>query len=459
MKLWTYIKDEALKNPSQTIQEDNSEITFEETVIFAEQFAKKIRGEKCCAVLCVSETAAAIGILTCVAAGVTAIPLPYRYGEKYFNRIINAVNPTCMITDLTGKLDVIFLPDSGYVFPEEKPAFIMFSSGTTGKPKGIMLSEKNIISNIKGISLYFNIKNDDSILISRPLFHCAVMVGEFFISLVKGVKIHFYSDNFNPFTYAELIKEKNITIFCGTPTMMRAFSRLRKKTTSLPLKNIAISGEYMSDETATKLKKAFPYANIYYVYGLTEASPRVAYLPPENFGKSTLSVGRPLKSVKIKILKEDGSLAKTNETGVLWVKGGNVMLGYFNDKKKTEETIKDGWLKTGDVAYIDERGFLNIKGRSDDMIIRAGMNIYPQAIEEILKTDLKVKDVFVYGVPDKNEGMKIAMKISGNFADEKEVREMCLSRLPSFEVPTIIEIVDEINKTGFGKIIRGDKNV
>ena len=135
------------------------------------------------------------------------------------------------------------------------------------------------------------------------------------------------------------------------------------------------------------------------------------------------------------------------------------MLGYFNDKKKTEETIKDGWLKTGDVAYIDEQGFLNIKGRSDDMIIRAGMNIYPQEIEEILKTDLKVKDVFVYGVPDKNEGMKIAMKISGNFADEKEVREMCLSRLPSFEVPTIIEIVDEINKTGFGKIIRGDKNV
>ena len=152
--------------------------------------------------------------------------------------------------------------------------------------------------------LYFNIKNDDSILISRPLFHCAVMVGEFFISLVKGVKIHFYSDNFNPFTYAELIKEKNITIFCGTPTMMRAFSRLRKKTTSLPLKNIAISGEYMSDETATKLKKAFPYANIYYVYGLTEASPRVAYLPPENFGEGKLSVGRPLKSVKIKILKQ-----------------------------------------------------------------------------------------------------------------------------------------------------------
>ena len=135
------------------------------------------------------------------------------------------------------------------------------------------------------------------------------------------------------------------------------------------------------------------------------------------------------------------------------------MLGYFNDKKKTEETIKDGWLKTGDVAYIDERGFLIIKGRSDDMIIRAGMNIYPQEIEEILKTDLKVKDVFVYGIPDKNEGMKIAMKISGNFTDEKEVREMCLSRLPSFEVPTIIEIVDEINKTGFGKIIRGDKNV
>lgn len=174
--------------------------------------------------------------------------------------------------------------------------------------------------------------------------------------------------------------------------------------------------------------------------------------------KYPYSIGYPIKSVDIKIIKPDGSEAGCFEEGVLWVKGPNVMLGYYNDPDKTAQVIKDGWLCTGDIAVIDAYGLTIIRGRSDNLIIRAGINIYPQDVESTLKADKRVKEALVYRIDNPISGVALGLKISGDFDSTDDVRKMCLDRLPSFQMPSKIELVDELPKNGTGKIIRRVEN-
>ena len=162
----------------------------------------------------------------------------------------------------------------------------------------------------------------------------------------------------------------------------------------------------MSASLANRIAKTFAGTRIYHVYGLTEACPRVSYLPPELFEKHLGSVGVPLSSVSIKIVKVDGEGARVGEDGILWVKGENIMLGYYNAPDMTDKVLRDGWLCTGDVAYMNADGMLYIKGRSDNMIIRAGMNVYPAEIENALSEDRRVKEVMAYGKKCEDESEK-----------------------------------------------------
>ena len=454
MKLWGYLREAMLEHPTQKVCEEGAEISFEELVAFSEIFAKQLVGEKCCAIICGSEMANAMAILSCVAAGVTAVPISIRYGEAHCKAILHKIKPTAIITDLYGDLNVISFCDGNYITPKIHPAFIMCTSGTSGTPKGIMLSEENFITNIQDIDSYFKIDFTDSILISRPLYHCAVLTGEFFVSLIKGVKILFYSEKFNPKVLLDLIEQNEITVFCGTPTLLNMMAAFKRNRCIKSLKTICISGECLSKKTAEFISKAFSNAQFYHVYGLTEACPRVSYLPPLLFNDLAPSVGIPLKSVIVQIIAFDGTVASPGEEGILWVFGKNVMLGYYNEPEKTEKVMNDGWLCTGDIAFMDRDGFLHIKGRADDMIIRAGMNIYPQEIECSLKNDSRVRDVYVYKLDDLYTGSQIAMKISGDFKNEDEVRVLCNNILPFFQVPSKIELCDELPRNGSGKIIR-----
>ena len=134
------------------------------------------------------------------------------------------------------------------------------------------------------------------------------------------------------------------------------------------------------------------------------------------------------------------------------------MIGYYNDPEQTNKVKKNGWLSTGDIATINSEGFIKIKGRSDDLIIRAGMNIYPQEIESALKKDSRVKDVLVYSKYNPISGVQVAMKMSGDFSNVEEVRELCKESLPTFQIPSFIELLEELPKNGSGKIIRGGQN-
>lgn len=458
MMLWKYIKEVMLKNPNQTVCENRAKMSYEELIMFAEMFAKKLTQETCCAILCGSEMAATMALLSCFAAGVTAVPLSVRYGELHCNKILDMISPTAVITDMDGELQVIHMTKSNYKNPQEHPALIMCTSGTTGMPKGVMLSEQNILTNVKDICSYFAINQEDAILIARPLYHCAVLTGEFLTALIKGVRIHFYSEEFQPHKLLKLITENNITVFCGTPTLLRMLARFKRQDTECTLKTICISGECMSKETGMQISNSFSSADIYHVYGLTEACPRVSYLPPDLFKKHPDSVGVALNSVSLKIIKSDGCVADRGEEGVLWVKGGNVMLGYYENVTQTKKVLKDGWLCTGDIVVIDSNGLLRIKGRSDDLIIRAGMNIYPAEVEGTLKIDERVHEAFVYRVENAHMGVQIGLKISGAFLNTDEVKQLCLDTLPSFQIPSHIELVDELPKNGSGKIERGDRD-
>lgn len=453
MKLWRYIKEHMMQNPTQQICENQASLSFEETAIWAEEFSKKLIGIKCCAILCSNEMAAAMSLLACFAAEVTAVPLSMRYGASHRDKILNTISPDAIIMDDGGKITVYSIKESQYIEPQKHPALIMCTSGTTGKPKGVMLSEKNILTNICDIADYFNIGINDSILISRPIYHSAVLTGEFLLSLIKGCKIHFCSEKFNPAQLLELIKEYRITTFCGTPTLLSFMARFNKNILTNTLKHICISGECMNTSIGYKISEAFPTSNIYHVYGLTETCPRVSYMAPQYFNTHPDCVGTPLKSVSIKIIDKSGRTCGINKEGILYVKGDNVMIGYYQDPRSTRKVLKDGWLCTGDIAVINNAGFLKIKGRNDDLIIKAGMNIYPAEIEAELRKDKRVKEVLAYGF-DNKFGVQIGIKVAGDFNCIDEIKQLCASTLPSFQVPSIIHLVDEIPKTASGKILR-----
>ena len=446
-KIWKTLRDRMLSTPFCTLSEEQGSLSFEETVIYVEAFAARL-SLPCYGILCHSEMAASLALLSCFAAGVTAVPLSLRYGEEHCRSIIKKMKIPALITDGNGILK-IERTEYLYQAPSEGPALILSTSGTTGHPKGIMLSEDNILSNLLDIADYFKIGHGDSILIARPLYHGAVLTGEFLISLFKGVNIVFYSAAFSPAAWLSEIRNRRITVLGGTPTVLTMLARFAHNE-KLPLRHIVVSGECLHARQAKKLRQAFFDADIYSVYGLSEASPRVSYLPPSCFDTQAGSVGIPLRSVEMCIVDENGYPVEENTEGELIIKGPNVMLGYFDDPALTERTVRNGWLYTGDCAYRAKGGFYYICGRTDDMIIRAGMNIYPAQIENALLEDERVEDVLVYGY-DAQDVRGIGLKVKGRFQDIAEVYSLCVRVLPDWELPTHIEIVKEISRNATGK--------
>ena len=450
MTLWEYIKRKMLKTPAQTICENGASMTYEDICIFAESFAKKLSG-KYYAILCDYEMMSAMALLACIAAGKPAIPLPTRYGKEMYLKILERAEPAGIITDMYGELNVIPLSSANYPdTPKEDTALILFTSGSTGTPKGIMLSKENLIRNVEDICSYFPISHNDTILISRSLYHSSVITGEFLVALCAGSKIIFTSESFQPLNILNLLKTNNITVFGSTPTLMTMLSRFVRNPNEYSVSLLSISGECITEGMAKTIRQAFPNVAIFCGYGLSEASPRVAYLPANEFDADPTCAGRALPNVKIRIARSDGNTAAKGEIGEVLVRGDNVMIGYFKDQIRTKSSICNGWLHTGDLGYISKDGRLYIKGRKDDMIIRAGMNIYPAEIENAISTDNRVKEIQVYGYK-KNGTQEIGMSIKGNFNSTDEVIDMCKHYLPSYQIPSKIELVENLEQNASGK--------
>ena len=456
MELWRRLKRKLLARPEQTVCEGEANMTYAALAGCAEALAVRLTPFRCCAILCGSERLAAVSLLGCFAAGVTAVPLSARYGETHCRRVLGALRPDAVITDEGGELRVQPFPDAGYRIPERHPAVILYTSGTTGVPKGVMLGVDGLLANVTDIAAYLAVGERDTILIVRPLYHGAVLTGEFLTALWKGLRVCFDSGVFHPSLLPGLLRESGAAVVCGTPTLLSLAARFLRGPQQ-KLRAVCVSGECMDARTGLRLAEAFPAADIYHVYGLTEAGPRVSYLPPALFRDHPDSVGIPLRTAAVQIRRRDGRPAAPGEIGSLYVRGRSIMLGYYGAPEATDAVLQNGWLYTGDAALLDENGLLYIKGREDDMINKAGMNIYPQELESALLADPRVREVTAYGFRSPS-GVQIGLKLAGDFGSVREVRALCRDVLPAYAMPAKIECLLELDKNGSGKLKRGEEH-
>lgn len=438
--LYEYLKRRILQNPDNVLEDGPVSLSFRELISHAEKLGSRLTQPKY-GILCRSELHTAIALLACLYAGKTAVPLSWRYGEKHVQKLMDSAKLSHLLTDQGMETVCTAIPEKEDL---SDVALIMCTSGTTGAPKGAMITEENLLTNLTDIAGYFPLENKDRILIARPLYHCAVLTGEFLISLLKGAHILFVSEGFNPLEILRLAKEKGITALCGTPTLLYHISKMNLRSSQrLALRVMAVSGECMTPVAARTMREAFPDAQIFNVYGLTEASPRVCYLPADKFDSHPLAVGFPLPSLETRIVDQE-----------LQIRGKSVMKGYYDDPDATRQVIQDGWLHTGDIAEQDASGLLYIRCRRDNMIIRSGMNIYPQEIENALKGDDRITEAAAFGVRDDTVGQKIHLQVVTSLT-KSEVFSLCKQKLPSYQLPDSIEILQEIPRNASGKIIRG----
>lgn len=417
MRLWEYLK-EKMTPYADRLAFAKSGLTYRDLL----DFEKSGRRERTLRV-CEGETREeqATEIIRRIAEGNIVVPVSKEYGEKQYESILKEIERTGQVRG-----DV---------------AFVMYTSGTTGSPKGVMLSDENIITNLKYISEYFDLSGTKSICIGRPLVHIAVLTGELLYALCNGLTVYFYEEPFMPRRLAGYLRDKAIDVFCATPTLYLALAKYGHAEDTR-IKVGALSGERLTERTAKEIAEAFPDMAFYNVYGLTEHSPRVSALLPEDFIRKAGSVGKPIGQVSVEI--KDGELV---------VKSPCVMKGYLNRGKETGEKIKDGWLYTGDMAHTDGEGYYYIDGRKDDMIIRAGLNIYPQEIEEETKKCEGVEDCAAFGEADSRYGQSICLKYTGS-AEPSKVRQYLSRKLPVHLQPNKILKAEALERTASGKKIR-----
>lgn len=473
--LWQFIKMQLTAYENSIIEEYNGKkYGYGEILNEIESLAKKLEDKKCrgikCAILCDKNIEATKAIFFCWKIEAIVIPLSLQYGEGQCAAIIDLVNPDYVISENPAVCNQY---ENAYSFNEfcvqlqkrkaEKSALnmvelIMCTSGTTGKPKASMLSAEGLITNIKKIKEYFPINSKDRILICRPLYHCAVLVGELLLSLYAGTDILFFSEGYNPMILSRILRKENISILCGTPTLLIGITEyLEARRWQVELRTIALSGEYLLKEYAERIRKSFSMAKIFNVYGLTEAGPRVSYLPSELFDSIPQSVGIPLHGIKIKIVDEQGNRKNIGKIGKVLIQTPSIMLGYYNNLEQTEKKFHGAWFDTGDLGFIDRNGYLYIVGRSDNMIIRFGMNIYPLEIEQDILKLPEVKNVMVYGVLNgeiEQINAKIVLEEKYDGLETYELMEKLSDVLPTYKLPSKIYIVQKLIYNASGKLIR-----
>lgn len=339
------------------------------------------------------------------------------------------------------------------------PINIQFTSGTTGTPKGATLTHRNILNNGYFIGEAMGLTKDDRLCIPVPLYHCFGMVLGNIAILSHGGTIVYPNDGFDPISVLKTVEQEKCTALHGVPTMFITeldhpdFDTYNLST----LRTGIMAGSSCPIEIMRRVIDKMHMSEITIAYGMTETSPvscQTNKHTPLQKQVSTVGLVQPNLEVKI-VNTETGEIVPIGETGELCTRGYSVMLGYWNDTNKTAEAVVDGWMYTGDLATMDEDGYVKIVGRSKDMVIRGGENIYPVEIENYLYRHPKVRDVQVVGVPDAKFGEVlvawIVPKKAGSLTEE-DIRAFCKDNIAHYKVPTYIRFVDEFPMTVTGKI-------
>lgn len=381
-----------------------------------------------------------------------ALRFVIRMGEEKTGKMLNFDDLT-----LTGNRSVVDLDSILESLDRDEPINIQFTSGTTGFPKGAVLTHSNILNNADNVTRRMNFSEEDILCIPVPLYHCFGMVMGVLGCLSKGACMVFPSESFSPRTTLQAIADEKCTALYGVPAMfismldVPSFASFNLSS----LRTGIMAGSPCPIEVMKRVVDKMHLGEITIAYGMTETSP-VSFQSEvsDSLEKRVTTVGRIHPHLEVKFVGEDGEVVAVGEIGEIWTKGYSVMSGYWNDAERTAEAVQDGWMRTGDLGILDEDGYCSIVGRLSDMVLRGGENIYPREVENFLYTHVAIQDVQVFGIPDTRVGEELCAWIitrPEQSMSVDDIRDFCKGTIAAYKIPHHIRFVEELPMSVTGK--------
>jgi len=338
-------------------------------------------------------------------------------------------------------------------------AFLIYTAGTTGKPKGVMLTHNSSLWNCVNWYEAGVYRPDDRSLQVLPIYHVAALGSVLTYIYIGGTC--YLKKHFDPEDVMETIQREKITRWMAAPTVFNMILQLPDvdtyDTSSLTL--LGSGAAIIPGDTRSGILKVFPNARFFDTYGMTEASGGVTTLSPQHATSKAGSVGRAYITEELRVVDEDDQDMEPGETGEIIFRGNNLMKGYYKDPEMTSKVLRGGWMHTGDLGYLDEDGFVYISGRAEDLIITGGENVYPKEVEEWLYAHPGISEAAVIGVEDAKWGEAIQAVIvpqPGVTLSEEEIISFCRQKIARYKCPKSVTILKELPKNAAGKIMKKD---
>jgi long-chain acyl-CoA synthetase len=361
-------------------------------------------------------------------------------------------------------LEQISTDSDGKVVPcttqEQDLAMICYTSGTTGSPKGVMLTHRNLVANADSIVEYLRLTSDDKMMVVLPFYYS---YGNSLLTTHAkiGATLHIGRNFIYPNTVLEWMIREGVTGFAGVPsTFAILLNRSAIRKYSFPmLRYLTQAGGAMSPRSAEELQRILPKTDIFIMYGQTEASARLTYLDPVDLRRKAGSIGKPIPGVRITIRREDSTPCAPREVGEIVAEGDNLMKGYWGDPEGTARMLRSDGLHTGDLAWIDEEGYIYIVGRQSEIIKSGGHRIGAKEIEDAILELPAVHEAAVVGEEDEILGESITAYVVAkewSAIDPQAIQRWCRERLPVYMVPREVVFMDELPKTISGKIRKNE---
>lgn len=359
-----------------------------------------------------------------------------------------------------GTIDLIQLINAGTPaqlesIPVDEIAVVYYTAGTTGHPKGAMLSHENLSASIQGCRQSLLVRPEDRFLSVLPLFHSFGQIVGMHVPLASGAVIILHS-KFDAATIVESLQNDRATIFPGVPGIFEQLLQLNpSKEVFSTLKFCIASGAPIARSLYDEMMSRFGVP-VLAGYGLSECSPLSAAQQPMGLIRHG-SVGVPLPGLDVRIYDNSGKAAGPGEVGEIAFSGNTVMRGYLNRSEATKDVLRDGWLMTGDVGYLDADGYLYIVDRKKDLILKAGFNVYPREVEEFINAHPKVEECAVIGVPDKYCGEEVKAYVvlrQGQHSSKDELIQYCRDKMAAYKCPRHVEFCGSLPSGATGKVLK-----
>jgi acyl-CoA synthetase (AMP-forming)/AMP-acid ligase II len=345
-------------------------------------------------------------------------------------------------------------------FPDDC-AEIIFTSGSTGKPKGVMISHRNIIANTASIIEYLKLTEDDRMLVVLPFYYCYGL-SLLHTHLRVGGSIVYNNSFIFLGTVINNLLTYRCTGFAGVPSHFQILVRMSdtfKKTRFPNLRYVTQAGGKLATVFIDEFRESFPDVKFYVMYGQTEATARLSYLPPELYERRKGSLGKGIPGVELRVVNKDGENVIPGETGEVIAKGDNIMLGYYADAESTGKVLKNGWLWTGDLGEVDEDGFIYLTARKNEIIKVRGKRISPKEIEAVILQVPEVVDCSIEGIEDKIEGETLKATVvlkngTKNILGPEFIKRHCSKYLAPHKIPYVYDLKENLTISPTGKKVK-----